>query len=64
MVEESIVFEGTVIKKGARIKRAIIDKNVIVPEKFTIGYEDTRDGDYFKISAGGIRTVPKGWRLE
>ncbi|RFT16089.1 MAG: Glucose-1-phosphate adenylyltransferase [Candidatus Saccharicenans subterraneus] len=64
VVEESIVFEGTVIKKGARIKRAIIDKNVIVPEKFTIGYEDTRDGDYFKISAGGIRTVPKGWRLE
>lgn len=64
VVEESIVFEGTVIKKGARIKRAIIDKSVIVPEKFSIGYEDTRDGDYFKISAGGIRTVPKGWRLE
>jgi len=64
VVEESIIFEGTVIKKGARIRRAIIDKNVIVPEKFSIGYEDSRDGDYFKISAAGIRAVPKGWRLE
>lgn len=63
-VEESIIFEGTVIRKGARIKRTIIDKNVIVPEKFSIGYEEDRDCDYFKISPGGIRTVPKGWRLE
>lgn len=63
-VDESIVFEGTVIKKGARIKKAIIDKNVIVPEKFSIGYDEARDGNYFKISTGGIRTIPKGWRLE
>ncbi|MGB4704399.1 MAG: glucose-1-phosphate adenylyltransferase [Candidatus Saccharicenans sp.] len=63
-VEESIIFEGTIIRKGARVKRAIIDKNVIIPEKFTIGYNRSLDENHFKISAGGIVTVPKGWRLE
>lgn len=64
VVEESIIFEGTVIKKGARVKKAIIDKNVIIPENFTVGLESDQDLCYFKISPGGVRTVPKGWRLE
>jgi glucose-1-phosphate adenylyltransferase len=63
-IEDSIIFEGTVVKKGARIKRTIIDKNVIIPEKFVVGFDQAKDLAYFKISPGGIRTIPKGWRLE
>lgn len=63
-LEESIIFEGTVIKKGAVIKKAIIDKNAIIPENFAIGLDLEKDRAYFKISPEGIRTVPKGWRLE
>ncbi|MGB9892886.1 MAG: glucose-1-phosphate adenylyltransferase [Candidatus Saccharicenans sp.] len=63
-IEESIIFEGTIIKRGAKIKRSIIDKNSIIPENFSIGFDLEKDKAYFKISPGGIRTVPKGWRLE
>lgn len=63
-VEQSIIFEGTRIKKGARLKRAIVDKQVIIPENFSVGFDVDKDKKYFKISPKGIRTIPKGWRLE
>ncbi|MDW3228611.1 MAG: glucose-1-phosphate adenylyltransferase [Acidobacteriota bacterium] len=64
IVEQSIVFEGTIIKKGDKIKKSIIDKNVVLPENFQVGYDLDKDSANFKISPGGIRTIPKGWRLE
>lgn len=63
-VEQSIIFESTIIKKGARIKKTIIDKKVIIPENFSVGFNLEKDKAYFKISPKGIRTIPKGWRLE
>lgn len=64
VIEQSIIFEGTIIKKGAKIKKTIIDKNVIIPENFSVGWNQEKDSAYFKISPNGIRTIPKGWRLE
>lgn len=64
MVEQSIIFESTIIKKGARIKKTIVDKKVIIPENFSVGFNLEKDRAYFKISPKGIRTIPKGWRLE
>jgi glucose-1-phosphate adenylyltransferase len=63
-VDQSIVFEGSLIKKGAKIKKSIIDKNAVIPENFQVGFDLEKDSVYFKISLGGIRAIPKGWRLE
>ncbi|HEK84984.1 MAG TPA: glucose-1-phosphate adenylyltransferase [Candidatus Aminicenantes bacterium] len=63
-IEDSIIFEKTIIGKEARLKRAIVDKQVIIPEKFSVGFDLEKDKSYFKASPGGIRTIPKGWRLE
>lgn len=63
-IEESIIMEGTIIKRGARICKTIIDKQVIIPSGFTVGFEPEKDKSFFKISPLGIRTIPKGWRLE
>ncbi|PMP94798.1 MAG: glucose-1-phosphate adenylyltransferase [Candidatus Aminicenantes bacterium] len=63
-IEDSIIFEKTIIGKEARLKRAIVDKQVIIPEKFSVGFDLEKDKSYFKVSPGGIRTIPKGWRLE
>ncbi|HEY1066915.1 MAG TPA: glucose-1-phosphate adenylyltransferase [Pirellulales bacterium] len=64
-VEDSILFEGVDVGRHAKIRRAIIDKNVRVPPYCRIGCnreEDLARG--FTISDNGIVVVPKGHTLE
>jgi glucose-1-phosphate adenylyltransferase len=60
----SILFEGVTVGRGARIRKAIIDKFSVIPEKFEIGSDAEADAKTFKISRGGIRVVPKSWTAE
>src|SRR5207302_10820149 len=39
MVEESILFSGVNVGRHARVRRAIIDKDVKIPPGTTIGYD-------------------------
>lgn len=54
-VEESILFQGVNVGRHARIRRAIIDKEVSIPAEMEIGYDlelDRRRG--FTVSPSGI----------
>jgi glucose-1-phosphate adenylyltransferase len=62
-VEDSILFEGVVVGRHARIRRAIIDKNVEIPAGAQIGYDPVEDKKRFFVSEAGIVVVPKGMRL-
>ena len=42
-VDESILFDGVEVGRHARIRRAIIDKGVVVPPGMTIGYDPEED---------------------
>lgn len=57
-------MEGVEIHRGARIKRAIIDKNVVIPEGYEIGYDLEADRKKFVITPNGVVVVPKGMVLE
>jgi glucose-1-phosphate adenylyltransferase len=63
-VRDSILFEGVEVGRGARIRKAIIDKNSVIPEKLEIGFDAEADARNFKISRSGVRVVPKGWKAE
>jgi glucose-1-phosphate adenylyltransferase len=57
-VEDSILFDGVVVGRHAKIRRAIIDKWVHVPEGFEIGYDpeaDRRRG--FTVTETGITVI-------
>ncbi|MFO0881447.1 MAG: glucose-1-phosphate adenylyltransferase [Gemmataceae bacterium] len=59
-VEASILFDGVDVGRYCRIRRAIIDKDVKIPQNTTIGYDleaDRRRG--FTISEQGIVVIPK-----
>ncbi len=61
---DSILFEGVEVRRGARLRKLIIDKSSVIPAGFEAGFDDARDARHFKISKGGVRIVPKGWRSE
>jgi glucose-1-phosphate adenylyltransferase len=60
-VESSVLLHNTVVGRYARIKNAIIDKNVVVPEGVEIGVDKDHDrARGFVVSPGGITVVGKG----
>lgn len=59
-VSGSILMEGVDIGRHARVKRAIIDKYVKVPQKMEIGFDLEKDKKRFKISESGVVVIPKG----
>ncbi len=57
LVEDSIVMDGCDIGRGARIRRAILDKNVRVPPDACIGYDLARDREHHHVTDSGIVVV-------
>ncbi len=58
-VRESILLHDVVIGMGARVKKAIIDKNVRIPDHMRIGYDLEKDRSRFYVSDEGIVVIPK-----
>lgn len=63
-VFESIVMGGCQIGRYARIRRAIIDKDVIVPDGYEIGYDLEEDRKKFVVTPQRVVVVPKGMILD
>ena len=62
-VEDSILLEGVDIGRHAKIRKAIIDKEVQIPPGMEIGYHLDEDAKRFTVTGPGIVVVPKGIRL-
>jgi glucose-1-phosphate adenylyltransferase len=60
---ESILMEGVVVSEGAKIKNAIIDKEVVIPANEKIGYDLALDRKRFAVTTSGIVIVPKKTRV-
>ncbi len=63
-VIDSIVMERVEIGRHARIKRAIIDKDVKIPQGMEIGYNLEEDKKRFTVTPSGIVVVAKGTVIE
>ncbi|MRR36010.1 glucose-1-phosphate adenylyltransferase [bacterium] len=60
LVEDSILFENVSVGRNVKIRRAIIDKNITIPDGAEIGYdhdEDRRRG--YAVTESGIVVVSK-----
>ena len=62
-VSESVLFDGVEVGRHARIRRAIIDKNVRIPPGMAIGFDEAEDRRRFTVSEQGIVAIPKGMDL-
>src|SRR5579884_1706149 len=57
LVEDSVIFDSCDIGRRAKVRRAILDKNVRVPEGATIGYDLDRDRAHHHVTDSGIVVV-------
>jgi glucose-1-phosphate adenylyltransferase len=62
-VDECVLFENVVIGRHARIRRAIIDKDVEIPPGTVIGYDLAADRKRWSVSEGGVVVIPKRAKL-
>ena len=63
-IMDSVVLDGCQIGRYANIRRAILDKNVVVPEGAAIGIDHEHDrARGFAVTEAGITVVGKGQRV-
>ena len=63
-VHDSILMENVDIGRHCRIRRAIIDKDVIIPPGTEIGYNHDEDRKRFDVTPSGIVVIGKGACVE
>lgn len=60
-VWDSLLLDGVTVGRNARIRRAIIDKDVFVPDEAMIGFDQQLDrARGFTITESGVVVIPKG----
>ena len=60
LVEDSILFENVTVGRNVKIRKTIIDKNVVIPDGSTIGYNQEADRSHgYTVTESGIVVVPR-----
>jgi len=62
-VENSIIMDKVVLRKGCNLKNVIVDKLNVIDENEKIGFEPDEDRFRCHIDTSGIAIVPKGGKL-
>lgn len=60
LIQDSILFHRVDVGRHAKIRKAIIDKDVKIPPGFTVGYDAKTDSRRFTVTESGIVVIPKG----
>ena len=53
-------MQGVQVGRHAVVRNAILDKNVVVPERATIGVDLDRDRELYTVSDNGVVVIGKG----
>ncbi|HWU27495.1 MAG TPA: glucose-1-phosphate adenylyltransferase [Microbacterium sp.] len=63
-ITDSVLLDGVLVGAGARVHRAVLDKNVVLEDGATVGVDRERDLERgFTITDSGITVVGKGLRI-
>ena len=63
-ISESVIMRRVEVGRHTKIRRAIIDEEVVVPEGYEIGCNLKEDATKFTVSAGGVVVVPSQMHLD
>jgi glucose-1-phosphate adenylyltransferase len=57
VVEESIILDNCSIGRRCKIRRAILDENITIPDRECIGYDLEHDRNHYHVTDTGIVIV-------
>jgi glucose-1-phosphate adenylyltransferase len=63
-VEGSVLMPGVRVGKGAIVRRAILDKNVVIPDGAQVGVDPDLDRERYTVSGGDVVVLGKGAHAE
>ncbi|GAA0344059.1 glucose-1-phosphate adenylyltransferase [Actinoallomurus spadix] len=58
-VHDSVLMDCVRVGRGAVVRNAIIDKNVVIPDGARIGVDEDYDREHFTVTASGVRVLGK-----
>ncbi|GAA3064024.1 glucose-1-phosphate adenylyltransferase [Actinokineospora globicatena] len=64
VVEGSVLLPGARVGKGAVVRKAILDKNVVVADGVRLGVDLESDRERYTVSASGVVVLGKGARAD
>ena len=56
-VEDSVILPNATISRNVKLKRVVVDKNCIIPEGMSIGFDPVKDKKQFFVTDKGITLV-------
>lgn len=56
-VEDSVLLPNVEVGRNVKIRRAVIDKNCIIPDGLIVGYDLEADAKRFHVSSNGITLI-------
>jgi glucose-1-phosphate adenylyltransferase len=62
-VADSVIMHNVKIGAGAVVRRAILDKNVVVPDGVQLGVDLDHDRKHYRVTDSGIVVLGKGERV-
>jgi glucose-1-phosphate adenylyltransferase len=64
LVTDSVIMNDVYVGSDAVVRRAIIDKNVVIPDGARIGVDLDRDRDRFTVTSSGVVVIGKNQHVE
>lgn len=59
-IDDCIIMDYTIIRRGSRLKRVIVDRCNEIAANSRIGFDAAADRARYTLSAGGVVVVPRG----
>lgn len=63
-ISDSVIMDGVDIGRSARVRRAIVDKNVRIPPGCVIGEDREKDERRFTVTPEGVVVIPRNTLIE
>ena len=58
IIEDCVIMDFCVLRKGARLRRAIVDRYNVIEAGASIGYDSSEDRRRYAVTESGIVVMP------
>ncbi|ROU00310.1 glucose-1-phosphate adenylyltransferase [Histidinibacterium lentulum] len=57
VLDHAVVLPRVVVNRHARLRKVVIDKGVVIPEKLVVGEDPVEDAKFFRVSDTGVTLI-------